>query len=66
MEELTEAEQLGEIFYEAYCTSKYNRASEIVPWDMQPAFWRKDWIAGAKAVAEHVLAELQTGVEASE
>lgn len=63
---MDEAEQLGKVFYEAYCRSKYSRASEIVPWDMQPAFWRKDWIAGAKAVAERVLLEVQTAVEASE
>lgn len=48
------SEALGKLAYEAYCRSKYKRLSEVVPWDMQPPFWKQNWIDAAEAVKMQV------------
>lgn len=61
------SEELGKLAYDAYQQSKYgDRESHLIPWQEQPAFWQKSWIAAAQAVAERVLEMQQAAVEASE
>lgn len=63
---MDDLEELAKLFYETYTYSKYQRASEILPWDALPEFWKKAYRAGTEKVAERVLEKLQTAVEASE
>lgn len=62
---MSEEETLGKLAYEAYEMARYGKIRH--PWNDMPDPWRQAyWIAAAKAVAEHVLQEVQTSVEASE
>lgn len=63
---MSEEEQLGRLAYEAYCQSKYQRASEVMTWQQMPDFWQKNWVDAAQAVAQHVIDEMKSAVEASE
>jgi hypothetical protein len=61
---MTEDETLGKLAYEAY---RYGRpVIQHSIWDDLSGREQMAWIAAAKAVAERVLSELQTAVEASE
>lgn len=62
---MSEEETLGRVAYEAYCKSKYVNPDYVMTWE-QLRSWQLNWIDAAKAVAERVIAEMQTGVEASE
>ena len=61
---MTEEEALGKLAYEQWQLSHYGKIWQA--WKDQPEHWKQDWIASAKAVADHVLQQLQMAVEASE
>lgn len=48
------SEALGKLAYDTYQYSKYQRASETLPWGELPLFWRKNWIDVAEAVKKQV------------
>lgn len=67
---MNEYETLGKLVYEAYQKTWLER---VINWPGMYRAWdgldqgdRDAWIAAAKAVAERVIAELQTAEEASE
>lgn len=64
---MDEREELGKIAYAAYWQSKYaSHPNHITDWSEVPDYWQCDWVAAAQAVAERVINDLQTSVEASE
>lgn len=63
---MSEEEELGRIAYEAFQRAKGRSISGIEAWNATDEEYQQAWIAAAKAVAERVLAELQSAVEQSE
>lgn len=65
---MSEEETLGKLNYETFLKKRDNTilVDDIEAWENTGKHWQDCWIAAAKAVAERVIAELQTGVEASE
>lgn len=63
---MSEEEQLGKLAYEAYGNALEYVDPEHWPWEELAETAKQHWIAAAKAVAERVIAEMQTAEEASE
>lgn len=61
---MDDSEELARLAFESYQMSMYGKI--LQQWHLMPDHWRKNWRASAKAVAERVLAELQSAVEESE
>lgn len=66
---MSKEEQLGKLAYDKFLV-EWNRSQLIISpqylWRDLPENQQAAWIAAAKAVAEHVMQESQTGEEASE
>ena len=63
---MDERETLGKIAYEAYRTDFGYKDPELCDWEEWSDVAKNHWIAVAQAVAERVIQDLQTSVEASE
>lgn len=62
---MSEEETLGKLAYEAYWRD-HAGDPEMFEWEAYADIYKRHWIAAAKAVAERVIAEMQTAEEASE
>lgn len=65
---MSEEEMLGKLAYEAFLKMRDNTilVDDIECWENTGKHWQDCWIAAAKAVAERVIAEMQTAEEVSE
>lgn len=63
---MSEEEMLGKIAYEAYVQDHADQDPELWNWGEYSDTAKRHWIAAAKAVAEHVLQEVQTAADSEE